>query len=248
MGRSLRIFAKGSGPSVVLLHELPGMTPACIALANRLSLDFTVVLPLLFGEPGDSLSMFSRVFALRNDFCFFTPSCVSPIVEWLRDFCRDIQASSHTQRLGVIGNCLTGGLVLSLLADPGIAAPVMSQPALPLPIPGTLKQKSDFGISSNDLERAQHRVEEENIQILGFRFSKDWISPKERFDALRAAFPMHFEPYEILSPNPKYSISSGAHAVLTAEYRPSPDNHPTQLAYERLVAFLAWRLCRPTHN
>ena len=221
------------------------MTPECIALANRLSEHFTVILPLFFGEPNESLSMLSRVFSLQPDFCIYTPGCVSPIVGWLRDFCRHIQSSSQTQRIGVVGNCLTGSLVLSLIADPGIAAPVMSQPALPIPIPGTKKQKSDLGLNSYDLERAKRRVEEEKIQILGFRFSNDWISPKDRFSALKAAFPRHFEPYEIQSPNSKYGIASGAHAVLTAEYRSSPDEHPTRLAYERLIAFLAWRLYGP---
>lgn len=241
-GRSLRVFSKGEGPVVLLLHELPGMTRECIALANRLSANFTVLLPLLFGEPGEDRSILVRLFSLGPDFSLFTPGCTSPIVGWLRDFCRHIQATSKSPRIGVIGNCLTGGLVISLIADPGVEAPVMSQPALPWVLPGTKKQKGDLGVSANELAAAKRRIQDQNIQILGFRFSNDWICPKERFEALKTAFPNHFEPYEISSPNMKQKISSGAHAVLTAEYRDTPANHPTLLAFERLVAFLAWRL------
>ena len=240
--RNLRVFSKGIGPSVIILHEMPGMTTRCIQLANRLSTSFTVFLPLLFGEPGEDQSMLARMFSLRADFCLFQPSCTSPIVVWLRDFCCHVESNSAGKRVGLIGMCLTGSLVLSLLAYPGIAAPVMSQPALPLPIPGTAKQKYDLGVSADDLERARRRVYAENIQILGFRFSNDWICPKDRFDNLKATFPKHFEPYEIPSPNQRYRIGRGAHAVLTSEFCPEPEDHPVLLAYERLYAFLAWRL------
>lgn len=241
-GRRLRVFSKGAGPSVIVLHELPGLTRECLALADRLSEMFTVFLPLLFGEPGDSGALLRRVLSLQQGFCLFTSDCSSPILTWLRAFCRHVQASSPRQRIGLVGNCLTGSLVISLLADPGIAAPVMSQPALPLPIPGTTAQKRSLGVSPEDLRLAKARVEAEDIQILGFRFSKDWISPRDRFETLKAVFPAHFEAYEIQSPDPRYRISSRAHAVLTEEYRALPEDHPTHRAYERLVAFLWWRL------
>jgi dienelactone hydrolase len=43
----------GPGPGVVLLPEIPGMTPAVMGLANHLvGAGFTVAVPSLFGEPG----------------------------------------------------------------------------------------------------------------------------------------------------------------------------------------------------
>ena len=43
------VFKAGSGPGVLLMHELPGMTPEFWRLANWLAEDFTVWAPDLFG-------------------------------------------------------------------------------------------------------------------------------------------------------------------------------------------------------
>lgn len=48
----LRFFrSRGTGPGVMLMHELPGMTPSCIELAKRLAEveGFRIYLPLLYG-------------------------------------------------------------------------------------------------------------------------------------------------------------------------------------------------------
>jgi hypothetical protein len=53
-GVSHRVYHKGVGPDVLLMHELPGMTPQFIGLARTIAdAGFTVHLPLLFGEPGE---------------------------------------------------------------------------------------------------------------------------------------------------------------------------------------------------
>jgi esterase/lipase len=45
-------YRKGSGPGVVLIHEIPGLTPEVIGFAEEVvEAGFTVVLPHLFGEP-----------------------------------------------------------------------------------------------------------------------------------------------------------------------------------------------------
>ena len=48
-------FRKGSGPCVIVVHEIPGITPAVEKFANEVvAAGFTVVMPLLvgnFGEP-----------------------------------------------------------------------------------------------------------------------------------------------------------------------------------------------------
>jgi hypothetical protein len=52
-GATRRVYRLGDGPGVVLIHELPGITPECARLARRLASEgFTVVMPSLFGEPG----------------------------------------------------------------------------------------------------------------------------------------------------------------------------------------------------
>ena len=46
-------YRKGSGPGVVVVHEIPGITPAVLRFAEEVvQAGFTVVMPLLVGEAG----------------------------------------------------------------------------------------------------------------------------------------------------------------------------------------------------
>ncbi len=48
-----RVFWTGDGSPVLVLHELPGLSPAALRFGRRLAArGFRVYLPLLFGEPG----------------------------------------------------------------------------------------------------------------------------------------------------------------------------------------------------
>jgi dienelactone hydrolase len=60
------VYQRGVGRAVVLIHELPGMTPACIEYATELAQSFSVYMPLLFGKPYDN-----------NDVEFVPHICVS---------------------------------------------------------------------------------------------------------------------------------------------------------------------------
>jgi dienelactone hydrolase len=52
------VYTKGTGPAVVLLHELPGMIPECVDLGRRIAeAGFTVYMPLLFDQPDRPLSV-----------------------------------------------------------------------------------------------------------------------------------------------------------------------------------------------
>ncbi|MGZ4493667.1 MAG: dienelactone hydrolase family protein [Nocardioides sp.] len=45
-------YRKGTGPGVVVIHEIPGITPDVIAFADEVvAQGFTVVMPRLFGDP-----------------------------------------------------------------------------------------------------------------------------------------------------------------------------------------------------
>ena len=47
------VFWKGSGPGVILLTEIPGVTPEVADFGRRIARNgFTVAMPNLFGEPG----------------------------------------------------------------------------------------------------------------------------------------------------------------------------------------------------
>jgi hypothetical protein len=148
--------------------------------------------------------------------------------------------------------CLTGGFVLSLMADESVIASVASQPALPFGI--TPAQKKALGISPDDLTHAKNRAKK-GIPILALRFSEDKLSPKEKFTTLREEFGtetqtiensealcwkkgLSLETIEINSgPDNPYNISNNAHAVLTLGYN-SHSAHPTNRVYQRVVEFL----------
>ncbi|MFM9037622.1 MAG: dienelactone hydrolase family protein, partial [Actinomycetota bacterium] len=50
-------YRKGSGPLVIVVHEVPGITPKVTAFANEVvAQGFTVVMPDLVGTPGKEVS------------------------------------------------------------------------------------------------------------------------------------------------------------------------------------------------
>ena len=54
-GRTHEVFQGGSGPAVLVLHEIPGMHPGVIDFARRLvAAGYTVYMPSLFGPRGPS--------------------------------------------------------------------------------------------------------------------------------------------------------------------------------------------------
>ena len=56
-GTTRPTYTKGSGPGVVVIHELPGMTPDVIAFGEEVvAAGYTVVMPVLFGTPGTTMS------------------------------------------------------------------------------------------------------------------------------------------------------------------------------------------------
>lgn len=254
-----RVFKKGSGPAVVLMHELPGMIPECVDLARRIAeAGFTVYLPLLFGEPDVPFSIprtlgFVGQLCISQEFYCFAKKRSSPITQWLRALCREAHAECKGPGVGVIGMCLTGGFVLSLMADESVIAPVASQPSLPLSLPLRPAQKSALGISENELAAAQAR-NQAGVTLLALRFSDDQTSPSERFESLRQVFGdtpevvrdddeicwkrgKTLETLEINSaPGNPFQLSCLSHAALTLELREA--GHPTYTAFQQVIRFL----------
>ena len=255
------VYTKGAGPAVVLLHELPGMIPECVDLGRRIAAaGFTVYMPLLFDQPDRSLSLGKTLglvaqICISHEFYCFAKHQSSPITQWLKALCRKAHADCGGPGAGVIGMCLTGGFVLSLMADESVMAPVASQPSLPIGI--TKDHRIALGISEDDLEAAKTRAEA-GVPLLAIRFSEDRTSPKERFDTLRQVFGgtpevvreddgmcwkrgNALETIEINSgPGNPFDLSPRAHPVLTLELREA--EHPTHDALERVLQFLKEQL------
>jgi dienelactone hydrolase len=243
-GTTRPVYRRGSGPGVVVMHEIPGIHPGVIALANRVAdAGFLVTMPVLFGIPGKPVSggyIAAQIVraCISREFRLLAARQSSPITEWLRALCRSLHAEIGGKGVGAIGMCITGNFALALMVDDAMMAPVLSQPSLPLPLGES--RRAGLHLSDQDLAIAKSR----DVPVLGLRFTEDPACPRERFDHLRTEFGDRFEAIEIDSStgNP-HGIPRDAHSVLTLHFV-DQDGHPTKQALDRVLGFLSERLTR----
>jgi dienelactone hydrolase len=177
------------GPVVMLLHELPGLTPDDIRCARSLAEHgkFKVVVPLLFGKPGDdSFFRYLSSECGKDRFDCNNGRRTPRAVEWLRPLAKAVHANWHEgYGLGVIGMCLTGSLPLALLSESFVKAPVLCQPTAPFNFftaLGLFTDKRAFGLDSADLDRV--KKERADQPVLAFRYESDRYCPEQRLDSL----------------------------------------------------------------
>src|SRR5579863_2407159 len=120
-----RFYVGGEGPPVILLHELPGLTPYDIRLAKRLiKQGYTVLVPLLFGYPGDDrfLHFYDTICGSDQFNCGGSGKRPKPL-DWLLKFSYEIRKTwTGGLGIGVISMCLTGEFPLVLLQNPDVKA------------------------------------------------------------------------------------------------------------------------------
>lgn len=244
------VYRRGDGPAVIIIHELPGMMPETLALAERVrGAGHSVYLPLFFGRPGKEFSELATVaYTLRlcisREFYMLKRHRTSPVVDWLRALCRRAHDECGGPGVGAIGMCLSGGFVIPMMLEPAMLAPVVSQPSLPgCVLPGQgLSCKRSLDCSPEDLLHVKERLRNEGLSILGFKFSADKISPNERFDRLRDEFGDSFVPMIIEStPGGANDAPYAEHAIFTAHYNDTPGT-PTRAAMDRVLEFFQKRL------
>ena len=237
-------FEKGAGPGVVLIPELPGITPEVLGLADHLVDEgFTVVVPSPFGVPGRPMSLGYVAGAVARtcvsaEFRAFATDAHRPITDYLRAVASDLAARTPGSGVGVIGMCFTGGFALAVAVEESVLAAVASQPAAPFPL-GAARIR-DPGLSAAELDRVAERAASGEVCALGLRFSADRASGRPRFDGLKARLGDAFEVIELdSSPGNAGGFGPNAHSVLTREVR---EGNPAFAARERVVAFLRERL------
>jgi dienelactone hydrolase len=208
-------FRRGTSPrAVVLLHELNGLSPECIAFGAQLvEAGFTVFMPLLFGHPEQN-----SIFLGTIESCIFggfhclaegKPEQDTAPVRWTRSFVNELNKRTEITSIGVIGMCQSGSFPLATMTQGSkVRAVIMSQPALPI---GKI-HASNTGIARTTIETAQRS----QIPILAFRFKKDTLCREDRLQALKALFPTRFTCHEFDCLDMKMKMSShNQHAVLT---------------------------------
>lgn len=244
-GETKTVFRQGSGPAVIVMTEIPGITPKVADFARRVvALGCTAVLPSLFGEPGKEMS---NTYAMKSivkgcvskEFVALARNTTAPVTDWLRALARHEHEQCGGPGVGAVGMCFTGGFALALMLDDIVIAPVLSQPSMPLPIGAS--RKSDIGLSAADLAVVKQRVDE-GVCVLGMRFTGDPVVPSERFERLRAEFGDGFIGIEIDSSegNP-HGHKKQAHSVLTEDLIDEP-GQPTHEALQQVLEHFRTRL------
>ncbi len=244
-GKERAVYERGGGPAVIVMAEMPGITPRVVEFADRVvDLGCTAVLPHLFGDPGRPPTVPYTLQSMgpacvASEFAAFATGTTAKVTEWLRALARDAHERCGGPGVGAVGMCWTGGFALGMMVDDRLLAPVLSQPSLPIGL--TKRQKADLHLSASDLARVKERTATGTC-VLGLRFTGDKLVPDERFAALRRELGDGFVGVEIdSSPGNPHGIRRIAHSVLTEDLVDEP-GHPTHDALLQVLEHLRSRL------
>jgi len=212
-GLEREVWTKGSGPAVIVVHEVPGITPKVLAFAEEVvASGFTVAMPSLVGTPGREMSNKYAVRSLlkvcvAREFVSLATNRTSPVIAWLRALARDVHGRAGGRGVGAVGMCFSGGFALGMMVDEIMVAPVLSQPSLPFPV--GRKRAADLNLSPDDAAVIAERAAG-GCEVLGLRFTKDKLVG-DRFSSLRTLLGDAFIAVEIPSEKPS------DHSVLTEQ-------------------------------
>ncbi|WDV53395.1 dienelactone hydrolase family protein [Streptomyces coeruleorubidus] len=248
------VHVAGSGPAVVLMPEMPGISPDVLRLARWVrDAGFTVYLPSLFGTDGAHPTVEGGQEVIRRacvsaEFSAFAGGGTSPVVAWLRGLASQAHAECGGPGVGAIGLCFTGNFALTMAIEPAVIAPVVNHPSLPLDDPAGLE------MSEEDAHAVQERVARDGLKVLAYRFDNDRWCTGQRFAAYGAllgdAFDGRVLPGVSANTNPPpffRDVVGSPHSVVTA-HLVNEDGHPTLKARDEILAFLTERLSRTGHS
>lgn len=182
-GVTRRVHVAGTGPGVIVMAEMPGISPQ-VARFSRWVRDagFTVYMPSLFGRDGavpgaeEGVAIFQRA-CVSAEFRALSANVSSPVTQWLRALARLAHRECGGPGVGAIGMCFTGNFALTMMLEPSMLAPVLSQPSLPLNDPGAIE------IAPDDIAAVRERLDREDLTVLAYRFEGDKFCTARRFAA-----------------------------------------------------------------
>jgi dienelactone hydrolase len=238
------VYRKGSGPAVIIIHEIPGLHPGVFKFADHVAAaGMTVFLPSLFGEAGKPVSRGYAVrsmlgaICIRREFHVWSGTGSSPIVDWLRALARKVHAECGGKGVGAVGMCFTGGFALAMMTEPVVVAPVLSQPSQP--IFGKTKA-TVVDVSDGEIACAKKRFIEEDLSMIGLRFKSDAFVPNGRFEQLKQEFGDKFEAVELEDADALPGTGMPPHSVLTLHLDDRPGT-VTKKVEERVIDFFKMR-------
>ena len=248
-GVTKKVYVAGSGPAVIVMTEMPGISPH-VARFSRWVRDagFTVYMPSLFGRDGavpgaeEGVAVFKRA-CVSTEFRALAGNQSSPATRWLRALARLAHQQCGGPGVGAIGMCFTGNFALTMMLEPSVLAPVLSQPTLPLDNPAGLE------IAPDELVAVRQRLDRDDLTVMAYRFEGDRYCKAERFAAYSAALgdrfiarvlPESAARRDSLAPFFEHVVAS-PHSVVTAHLIDEA-GQPTLAARDEILAFFARRL------
>ena len=248
LGRSKDVVVAGSGPAVIVMTEMPGISPHVARFARFVrDAGFTVWMPQLFGDPGRPLSTGYAVRSIvkgcvSREFRAFAANASSPVTQWLRALAAHAHPLCGGRGVGAIGMCFTGNFALTMMLEPAMLAPVLSQPSLPL------KEPAGLEIAPAELAAVRERLDREDLTVLAYRFSGDKVCRAERFAAYAAALGDRFVGRELPDEAAGSDVSPFfarhvpfPHSVVT-QHLIDEAGQPTIAARDEILAFFRMRL------
>ncbi|WP_086831150.1 dienelactone hydrolase family protein [Streptomyces sp. NRRL B-24572] len=256
-GSTHRVLRSGTGPAVIVMAEIPGITPKVARFARQVrDIGCTVVLPDLFGTAGRDPDPKAHGWAgaagtglraavqvcVSREFTLLAAGRTSPVVDWLRALAAQEHERCGGPGVGALGMCLTGGFALAMATDERLLAPVLCQPSLPLAV--TDRNRRSIDISPDDLRTVRRRCAE-GLTVLGLRFRGDRLAPGARFARLREQLGDAFVGVELDdgAANPEGLMPP--HSVLTEHLVDEP-GQPTRQALDQVLDLFRRRLLAPT--
>src|SRR5215831_1699427 len=182
-----RVHVAGTGPAVIVMTEMPGISPHVARFARWVrDAGFTVYMPSLFGRDGavpdaeEGAATFQRA-CMSAEFRAVAANESSPVTQWLRALARLAHGECGGPGVGAIGMCFSGNFALTMMLEPAMLAAVLSQPSLPLNAPAGLE------IAPDDIKAVRDRLKRDDLTVMAYRFAGDRYCRAERFAAYAAA-------------------------------------------------------------
>lgn len=242
LGQTRLVHIAGSGPAVVVMTEMPGISPHVARFARWVrDAGFTVYMPHLFGRDGAvptplyAAGTIARA-CVSREFRAFAANASSPVTQWLRALAALAHGECGGKGVGAIGMCFTGNFALSMMLEPAVLAPVLAQPSLPL------NDRAGLHIAPDELATVRARMEAEDLTVRAYRFAGDKFCRAERFAAYAQALGDRFEPRVLpdSAANPD-SPMKNPHSVVTLHLIDEA-GQPTVAARDEILDFFAMRL------
>ena len=247
-GVAKRVYVAGAGPAVIVMSEMPGISPQVARFARWVrDAGFAVYMPSLFGRDGavpgvaEGGAVFERA-CVSAEFRALAANHSSPVTRWLRALARLAHRECGGPGVGAIGMCFTGNFALTMMLEPAMLAPVLAQPSLPL------NDRAGLEIAPEEIRAVRDRLEREDLTVMAYRFAGDRFCRAERFAAYAAALGDRFiarvlpDSAANADVAPFFAVRVACpHSVVT-QHLIDAAGQPTIAARDEILSFFARRL------